>query len=50
MEIQPIDYDNEIILVVDDEDAVRGPIVQMLNRLGFKTGAQRNARGALREL
>ena len=50
MEIQPIDYDNEIILVVDDEDAVRGPIVQMLNRLGFKTGAQGNARGALREL
>jgi two-component system cell cycle response regulator len=50
MNTQHIDYSNELILVVDDEEAVRGPIIQMLNRLGFKTGSKGNAKAALREL
>jgi len=38
------------VLVVDDEESVRGPLVEMLRHLGFHTEAVSSAREALLEL
>jgi two-component system cell cycle response regulator len=47
MEIESIRYGNESILVVDDEEFVREPIVAMLERLGFKAEAAGSGQEAL---
>lgn len=50
METDTIRYSNEAILVVDDEEFVREPIVAMLERLGFKADAERSGEEALERL
>jgi diguanylate cyclase (GGDEF)-like protein len=45
-----LDYSKEAVLVVDDEESVRGPLVEMLRHLGFRTEAVSSAREALQEL
>jgi len=45
-----IDYSEEPILVVDDEDAIRGPIVEMLIHLGFPADSADNGKDALQKL
>jgi diguanylate cyclase (GGDEF)-like protein len=39
MGTEDINYDNERVLVVDDEESVRGPLVEMLRHLGFRADA-----------
>ena len=50
MDIKDIDYKDELILVVDDEAAVREPFVEMLRHLGFKADSAENAQVALSRL
>ncbi len=50
METKDIIYSNESVLVVDDEEFVREPIVAMLERLGFKADAQGTGEEALESL
>lgn len=45
-----IDYIKEPILVVDDEDAIRDPIVEMLTHLGFPADSADNGKDALKKL
>jgi len=45
-----IDYSEEPVLVVDDEDAIRDPIVEMLIHLGFPADAAGNGKEALEKL
>jgi two-component system cell cycle response regulator len=47
MEIENIRYSDESILVVDDEEFVREPIVAMLERIGFKAEAAESGEEAL---
>ncbi|MBW1779610.1 MAG: diguanylate cyclase [Deltaproteobacteria bacterium] len=50
METENIFYGNESVLVVDDEEFVREPIVAMLERLGFNADAQDTGQKALENL
>jgi len=50
MESDGIRYCDEFILVVDDEEFVREPIVAMLNRLGFQAQAAASGEEALEQL
>ncbi len=50
METDNIRYSDEAVLVVDDEEFVREPIVAMLERLGFKADAERSGEEALERL
>ena len=50
MDIEHIDYIGEFVLVVDDEDFIREPIVEMLRRLGFRVDSASNGEDALKEL
>jgi len=50
METENIRYSDEAVLVVDDEEFVREPIVAMLERLGFKGDAERSGEEALEKL
>ncbi|MBC8420215.1 MAG: diguanylate cyclase [Proteobacteria bacterium] len=50
MDVENINYSSEFILVVDDEEFVREPIVAMLNRLGFKADAVGTGQEALDKL
>jgi diguanylate cyclase (GGDEF)-like protein len=45
-----IDYTEELLLLVDDEEAVREPFVEMLQHLGFQTDSAVSAQEALRLL
>jgi two-component system cell cycle response regulator len=45
-----INYSEEPILVVDDEDAIRDPIVEMLIHLGFPADSADSAEDALQKL
>ena len=47
MDIKDIDYENEFILLVDDEVNVRAPFVEMLRHLGFKVHSAESAQAAL---
>ncbi len=49
-EEERINYNKEPILVVDDEDSIRGPIVEMLIHLGFPADSADNGKKALRKL
>lgn len=50
MEANNIRYSDEAVLVVDDEEFVREPIVAMLERLGFQADAERSGEEALKRL
>ncbi len=50
MEIEDINYGDEFVLVVDDEESVREPIVAMLEHLGFKTDSAVSSEKALEML
>ena len=50
MEAEKINYSDEFILVVDDEDTVSETIVAMLKRLGFKADSVANGEEALEVL
>jgi len=50
METDEIRYSDEAVLVVDDEEFVREPIVAMLERLGFKADAERSGEEAFEKL
>jgi diguanylate cyclase (GGDEF)-like protein len=45
-----IEYNDELILVVDDEEFVSGPIVEMLRHLGFQAESVDNGNDALKAL
>ncbi len=45
-----VNYGEELILVVDDEESVRAPIVQMLKHLGFQANPAAHGQEALEEL
>lgn len=50
MDVEHIDYSKETVLVVDDEESVRGPVVEMLNFLGFTANSAINGKDALIKL
>ena len=50
MDISDIEYHDEFVLVVDDEDFIREPIVEMLKRLGFQVDSASNGQIALKAL
>jgi len=50
MGIENINYTNERILVVDDEESVRGPLVEMLRHLGFRVDSAANGKEGLEKL
>ena len=50
MDIEHIDYSDELILVVDDEESIRGPVVEMLTYLGFPAESAESGEEALRKL
>lgn len=50
MDIEHIDYSDELILVVDDEESIRGPVVEMLAYLGFPAESAKSGEEALRKL
>ena len=50
MDIKDIDYKDELILVVDDEQAVREPFLEMMKHLGFKADSAESAQAALNRL
>ena len=50
MDINDIEYDSEFVLVVDDEEFVSGPIVEMLRHLGFQAESVNNGYDALKAL
>jgi len=50
MEIENIKYGDEYLLVVDDEESVREPIVAMLEHLGFKADSAVSSEDALEML
>ena len=50
MEIENINYGDESVLVVDDEESVREPIVSMLEHLAFKADSAVNSEEALEML
>ncbi|MCJ7685068.1 MAG: hypothetical protein MUO68_12320 [Desulfobacteraceae bacterium] len=50
MEIENINYGDEFVLVVDDEESVREPVVAMLVHLGFKADSAVSSEEALEML
>jgi diguanylate cyclase (GGDEF)-like protein len=50
VDIEHIDYSDELILVVDDEESIRGPVVEMLTYLGFPADSAESGEEALRKL
>jgi len=50
MHTDNIHYSDESVLVVDDEEFVREPIVAMLERLGFHAAAEESGEDALKTL
>lgn len=50
MNIDDINYSDEFVLVVDDEDYIREPIVEMLRRMGFRVDSAANGKHALEKL
>ncbi|MBW2359167.1 MAG: diguanylate cyclase [Deltaproteobacteria bacterium] len=50
MDIEHIKYSDELILVVDDEESIRGPVVEMLMYLGFPADSSDSGEEALRKL
>lgn len=50
MDIEHINYRSEFMLVVDDQESVRLPIVEMLRHLGFRTDSLGSATEALKRL
>lgn len=50
MDINDINYGDEFVLVVDDEDYIREPIVEMLRRMGFRVDSAANGKHALDKL
>ncbi len=50
MNIDDIKYSDEFVLVVDDEDYIREPIVEMLRRMGFRVDSAANGKHALEKL
>lgn len=50
MDINDIEYESEFVLVVDDEEFVSGPIVEMLRHLGFQAESVTNGHDALKAL
>ncbi len=50
MDIDDINYSDEFVLVVDDEDYIREPIVEMLRRMGFRVDSATNGKHALEKL
>ena len=50
MDIDDINYGDEFVLVVDDEDYIREPIVEMLRRMGFRVDSAANGKHALEKL
>ena len=50
MKTENINYGDEFILVVDDEESVREPVVAMLKHLGFKADSAVNGEHALEML
>jgi len=50
VDIEHIDYSDELILVVDDEESIRGPVVEMLTYLGFPAESAESGEEALRKL
>ena len=50
MKIENINYSDEFILVVDDEESVREPVVAMLEHLGFKADSAVSSEEALEML
>ena len=50
MEIEDINYGDEFVLVADDEESVREPVVAMLEQLGFKVDSAANSEEVLEML
>lgn len=50
MEPNGIDYSEELILVVDDDKAVREPLVEMLEHIGWKAESAKSGEEALKSL
>ena len=50
MGTENINCTDERVLVVDDEESVRGPLVEMLRHLGFRADAAANGREALEKI
>ena len=50
MNIDDINYSDEFVLVVDDEDYIREPIVEMLRRMGFRVDSATDGKDALEKL
>jgi two-component system cell cycle response regulator len=50
MNLQDINYRDELILVVDDDKSLRDTVVQMLAHIGFQTNQAINGKKALEEL
>jgi len=50
MDPDHINYGEETILVVDDEESVRGPLVEMLRHIGFRCESVSSGKEALNEL
>ena len=50
MGTENIDYTDEWILVVDDEESVRGPLIEMLRHLGFRADSAANGKEGLEKL
>jgi len=50
VDIEHIKYSDELILVVDDEESIRGPVVEMLIYLGFPADSAKSGEEALRKL
>jgi two-component system cell cycle response regulator len=50
MGTEKINYNDERVLVVDDEESVRGPLVEMLRHLGFQADSAANGKESLEKL
>jgi diguanylate cyclase (GGDEF)-like protein len=50
MGTENINYNDERVLVVDDEESVRGPLVEMLRHLGFRADSAANGKESLEKL
>jgi len=50
MDVEHIDYSDELILVVDDEESTREVATHMLRNIGFEVHSVGNGNDALDEL
>ncbi|MBW2614914.1 MAG: diguanylate cyclase [Deltaproteobacteria bacterium] len=50
MGAEDINYNDELILVIDDEESVREPLVEMLKHLGFRADAAGNGKEGLEKI